>query len=89
MLQVFNLDVGKLDRDVAYIYIYAIVSGVFIHMLQVFHLDVCIFFLRLPFCNGYTRVFMFFFGVLRVFHMYVASVPAVLNVCCKCFTSIL
>jgi hypothetical protein len=30
------------------------------------------------FCNGYTRVFL-------VFQMYVASVSAILDVCCKCF----
>jgi hypothetical protein len=36
MLQVFHLDVAKLDRDVPYIY--ASVSSIFIHTLQVFYL---------------------------------------------------
>jgi hypothetical protein len=47
MLQVFYLDIAKVDLDVAYIS----VSGVCRCMLQVFHLDVC---------NDYTRVFKFF-----------------------------
>jgi hypothetical protein len=56
MLQVFYLDVAKVDLDVAYIY--ASVSGVFICMLQVLHLYVC---------NGYTLVFKFFLVFASVF----------------------
>jgi hypothetical protein len=39
MLQVFHLDVAKLD---GMLHKYASVSSDFIRMLQVFHLDVCI-----------------------------------------------
>jgi hypothetical protein len=65
MLQVFHLDIVKVNLHVAY------VSKCFrclIRMLQAFHLDVAYV------CNGYTRVFQVFSNVLQVFQTYVASV---------------
>jgi hypothetical protein len=71
MLQMFYLDVAKVNLDVAYAcMLQAYVSNVsyicckyFIWMLHMF-------------CNGYKRVFL-------VFQTYVASWSK--NVCCKCF----
>jgi hypothetical protein len=75
MLQVFHLNIAKVDMAVAYIS----VSGVFIGMLQVFHLDVCICLQWLHMCFQVSS------GVLQVFRIYVASVLAVSDVCCKYF----
>jgi hypothetical protein len=59
MLQVFHLDVAKLDRDVAYIY----------KCFQVFLYVCCKCFILIfaCFCNGYICVFKFFSGILQVF----------------------
>jgi hypothetical protein len=78
MLQVFHLNVTKIDQD------FASVSGVFILMLQVFHLDVCICLQWLHMC------FQVCSSVLNVFQTYVTNVLAVSDyvasissACCK------
>jgi hypothetical protein len=77
MLQVFHLDVAKIDLDVAYTCKYfmcfhmyvAIVSSGFLHMFVMA-----------------THVFLsFFWCFLQVFETYVASVSPVLDVCYRCF----
>jgi hypothetical protein len=70
MLQVFHLNVAKLDQDVAYL-CKCIISKCF----RCFYTYVASVLSRcLHVCNGYTRVFKFFFGVLQVFQTYIASV---------------
>jgi hypothetical protein len=77
MLQIFYLNVAKLDRDVAYIckcfrcfhtYV-ASVSSCCLHMFVMA-----------------THLFSSFFsGVLQVFQTYVARVSALSDICCKRF----
>jgi hypothetical protein len=73
MLQVFHLDVAKVDLDVAYMQVFQMFSYV---CCKWFHLNVC---------NGYTRGFQVFSGVSQVFQTYVANVSTVSDVYCKCF----
>jgi hypothetical protein len=61
-VQLFYLDVAKVDMNVAYIY--ASVSSVFICTLQLFSFG------SYNVCNGYTRVFKFFLVFFKCFrHM--------------------
>jgi hypothetical protein len=79
MLQIFHLDVSKVDLDVVHVAmaIHACFKCFicFIHMLQMFHLDVAKIDLILHVCCGYTHMFQA--------HFY--SVSHVSDICCKCF----
>jgi hypothetical protein len=74
MLQAPILDVSSVFICMLQVF-YLDVEYVFTHMLHVCHLDVAYV------CNG----FQVFLGVLQVFQMYVTSVSAVSDICCKCF----
>jgi hypothetical protein len=94
MLQVFHLDVAKVDLNVSYTcmlqtYVFKCFRC-FVHMLQMFHVDVAYV------CNGYTCVFQVFLVfykcfrrmlqmfqlfecMLQVFHLDVVEVDLVLH----------
>jgi hypothetical protein len=74
MLQVFYLDVAKIDLDVAY----TCKLQVYVSSVSDVSYECCKCFFRTlyMFCNGYTRVFL-------VFQTYVSSVSTVLDICCK------
>jgi hypothetical protein len=64
MLQLFHLDVAKVDLNVAYMC--KCFKCFHMYVCKCFYLDVAIF------CNGHT-CFQVFSGVLHVFQMYVAG----------------
>jgi hypothetical protein len=82
MLQVFHLNVAKLDQDVAYL-CKCIISKCF----RCFYTYVASVLSRcLHVCNGYTRVFKFFLvfckcfrRILQVFYLDIAKVDRVLH----------
>jgi hypothetical protein len=80
MLQVFHLDIAKLDQDFAYIgkcfkYFHIYVASILSSCLNMFTMA--------------THVFSSFSGVLQLFQTYVISVSPVSNVYCKCFIRML
>jgi hypothetical protein len=82
MLQLFHLDIAKVNLDVAYtcmLQAYVVFSGVFIYMLQVFYLDIAYVLQWLQTCfsgvsNICCKCFNCFGRMLRVFHLDVVKV---------------
>ena len=78
MLQVFHLDVAKVDLDAVYICMVASVCLRFKHMFLLFHLDVVYILQWLHMCfSGVSDVCL---QVFQLFQTYVASVS---SGCCK------
>jgi hypothetical protein len=73
MLQVFHLNVAKVDLDVAYT---CMLQACFPGVSDVRYK--CFIWILHMFCNDYNCVFL-------VFHTYVASVLTVSNICCEVF----
>jgi hypothetical protein len=74
MLQVFYLDVAKVDLDVAYTcMLQAYISSVSYVRCKGF---ICMFHM---FCNGYTRVFLVFQTYVASIHLDVTKVEPVLH----------
>jgi hypothetical protein len=89
-LQMFHMDVVKVDPNIAYIVmamhvcckcLFPNVSSTFRRMLRVFYLDVAY---VSHICCIILQWFQVFSNVLQVFHSYVLSVSAVCDICCKC-----
>jgi hypothetical protein len=98
MFQMFDIDVAKVDRDVAYVVVAANVgckrcsqclfffsdvgASMFIWMLRMFHICCNCFIWML---RIFAMIFKCFKEFLQVFQTYVVSVLAVSDACCICF----
>ena len=86
MLQVFHLDVAKVDRNIAHVAV--AIHVCFKCMFQIFHLvflDVCLQSVLSRCCICFHIYEVFSGAFLQVFHRNVSSVSSISCVCCKCF----